>query len=921
MEVLLGIVAFAFIVGFPVAVIVLMVQVARQRRRLTDLEARVAALAPIPQSASRPVRSPDPAPTIAEAEVDEAAETPAGPWRAASQEPDRVIRSEPASEPAPEATASRQMDSAPQVEACTTAPQGPGLWQRLTDWLSRNWFLAAAAASLGLAGIFLVQYGAERGVFPPVVRVLSALAFGTALVIVGEVVRRRYGDGTEEGATLTASIPSVLSGAGLVTAYAAILGAIHLYGLIGPGPGLAGIVAVSLLSVLLGWFHGPVLVATGLLGGALSPFVFGGASDDLSLLHGYYAALTMIGLGVDAVRRWSGRWVSWLALAVGLGGTALIHAADPDAAPAYAIALGVIVLLALCFPDGRIVPAHRGRMVLEWTARRQRMRRPGPPVLMAFVAVAVASGASFWLADRMLMLGAGLAFVLYLMVALYGREARALQDMALLPVAALIAMVTHMRVPVVLPPADPAMPLQGWAPGTGQMAALLALAALVSAAAFRRSLDRFPTWPLPWAIGAVVTLPAMGLALHLEADAPRVMGAFTWALIAMGAAAAATAMALLWARAPAFPDRREDRLRVALAGLMALALIGYGLGWLVGETALTISVAGLAFGSAWIARRQDLPEMGWFVILSAPFIGWRLTVDPGVFWHLDGPLIEVLVSMFGVAILFGLARQQLAGGRPKTSAAFDVAETSALAFLGYAVGMSLLRVLREVDSDGGHASLGILATVLLLFAAAQIELLRRGAGLRFLRIAMAGAFALAGFAMLVFGLTVSSPLTSRFALVAGPPILNTLLPAYLLPGLLLIGAGRRFGWRILTGAGAVLAGFWAILTLRHAIRGSAAMEIGSGISSAEMVVYTAALIVLGAVLFWYGLARQSPGLRRAGSVAIGLTIAKVFLIDAAALGGLFRVFAFLALGVALIGLTWLDRWATARLGPRGDDPG
>jgi uncharacterized membrane protein len=47
---------------------------------------------------------------------------------------------------------------------------------------------------------------------------------------------------------------------------------------------------------------------------------------------------------------------------------------------------------------------------------------------------------------------------------------------------------------------------------------------------------------------------------------------------------------------------------------------------------------------------------------------------------------------------------------------------------------------------------------------------------------------------------------------------------------------------------------------------------------------------------------------------IGLTVAKVFLIDASGLSGLTRVFSFLALGLSLAGLAWLNRWAALRSG-------
>jgi uncharacterized membrane protein len=45
----------------------------------------------------------------------------------------------------------------------------------------------------------------------------------------------------------------------------------------------------------------------------------------------------------------------------------------------------------------------------------------------------------------------------------------------------------------------------------------------------------------------------------------------------------------------------------------------------------------------------------------------------------------------------------------------------------------------------------------------------------------------------------------------------------------------------------------------------------------------------------------------AGMVLLGLNIAKIFLIDMAGLQGLWRVAAFMGLGLALLGLAWMYR--------------
>ena len=92
------------------------------------------------------------------------------------------------------------------------------------------------------------------------------------------------------------------------------------------------------------------------------------------------------------------------------------------------------------------------------------------------------------------------------------------------------------------------------------------------------------------------------------------------------------------------------------------------------------------------------------------------------------------------------------------------------------------------------------------------------------------------------------------------------------------------------------------------------LAIRYGITQGEISTYTGAMLLLGAALFYQAVASGSALLRRAGLTLIGLTVAKVFLIDAAGLTGLVRVGSFLALGLSLAGLAWLDRWASGRRG-------
>ena len=55
-----------------------------------------------------------------------------------------------------------------------------------------------------------------------------------------------------------------------------------------------------------------------------------------------------------------------------------------------------------------------------------------------------------------------------------------------------------------------------------------------------------------------------------------------------------------------------------------------------------------------------------------------------------------------------------------------------------------------------------------------------------------------------------------------------------------------------------------------------------------------------------------PGWRKLGMGLIALATLKAFVYDASELDGLLRVFGFLAMGLALAGLAWVNRWVMAR---------
>lgn len=893
MEGLLVLLGLALL-AIPVAVIVLIVGQVHLRRRMDGVEAAIAAL--------RGARPGEPA---APPEQVPAPEQRAPlPWE------------RPSAEEAPAAEAAEaEGPVAPEAVPGPAAAGGPIVMRpdraaALGRWLKENWVLTVSAVSLALAGIFLVQYGVEKGYLPPPVRVLMALAFGAALIAAGEVIRRRWGD--TERAT-TAYLPSTFSGAGLVSMFAGVLAARQLYDLIGAGTALTGLGLVAVLAIVLGWFYGPFLAAFGLLGAAAAPFIVGGEAETPYWMYIYYAVLAFIGLAVDAVRRWA--WVSVLALILGFGG-AWMTWAGIGGGGWYALTLTVLALMAVAVPVLSLVPRHGGATILE--ARLQGGGNwPEFPTRLAGGAVAAASAALLLLpsvsAEESLLVFLCLA-ALALALALWAEGARALSDLTILPAAAFLARLATEGVergPLAADYVAQAIrlrPPETAAPMTASL--LLGLAALVSLAAAWRSFSE-RDYPAPWAAGAALVAPVAAVILELFWQPSLVMGAYPWALHAITLAALMVVLAERFARADG-----EDHRRAAYATLSALSLIALALFLVTTKGALTLALSALLVVAAALDRRFRLPEMGLFIQAGVLTLGWRLVIDPGLDWAFDAPLWEVMAS-FGGAVAAMAAALWLLMGRERTGA--RVFLESGLA--GYAAIFANVLITRWIEERVGHVDMfqhwvpSLQAMPWLVVMLVQLYRIQLNGRMWIVRGILAGVGAFLSLALLLVAVFPANPLWS-YELVSGPLLLDTLAAAYALPGLMLLLAVTRLGhlrlWlrRALMGAGTGLAVLYAGLEIRRFWRGD--LLAVPGTTQAELYSYTVAMMAVGAALLYQAIARRSGGLRRLAMTVIGLTIGKVFLIDASGLTGLTRVFSFLLLGLALAGLAWLNRWAAGR---------
>ncbi|RBW53004.1 DUF2339 domain-containing protein [Ruegeria sp. A3M17] len=885
------------VLAIPVAILVLLVSQVRLRRRVEQLEQQIRVL-----GGDLPTQETAPEPT-------QVVEKKGSPWPVIQQKSPEVVTDEGDSAPEPQKAPAPMTVRDDRIAA-------------LGAWLRENWFYAVSALSLALAGVFLVQYGVESGLLSPTMRVIAALMFGATLIGVGEVIRRKYGD---DESSATAYLPSVSSGAGLVTLFGGLLAARQLYDLIGPEAALIAMIAVALVGLVLGWFHGPLLAAVGLIGAFASPFVVGGTSTDPGWLYGYFFVIAVLGLGIDTVRRWA--WISVLTLVGAYSACLLLVLSAPATEPGYLVGVTALAVIAIAIPVRRIWPDHEGRMISEIIAIQKGLQWPEFPTRLAFGAVSVTtvilaihwpdSAAEFWLS---VMLLAGLTLGLLT----WASQARALQDLTILPAAGLTwfvlihgwdhGAVARRFAETYAETAEADIP---WA-----VTLLVALGALISGLAAWRSL-RATEYRAVWAGGAAVFAPVLAIALELGWHPDEVIGAYPWALHAVALAVMMVVLAGRFARIDG-----ENRLRAALVTLSALSCLTFACVIVLSSAALTIAFVALIVAAAVLDRRFDLPPMGWFIWAGVFTVTLRLVLNPGLDWANSAPVAEMALVYATAAVGFLAAWTIL---RPLNRPVIALLlESAAWATAGILLSLLLLRWLEGFGDGGAHDShwgLGLLSLIWLLLACAQVRRFELGGKLNYARYGLALFFAAHGVVRLSQALTEANPLLNAQAdPVLGVPILNTLAVAYLLPAIVLALSAAWLPalhprWKqVCFGLAAALGAIWLGLTIRHVWQGASGMYEGNGVTQPELYSYTMALLLIGAGLFYQSFARRSDMMRKAGLVVIGLTVAKVFLVDIAGLGGLIRVFSLLALGLALAGLAWLNRWATLRHSPHGAEP-
>lgn len=869
---ILNMLGVLLLLAIPAISIVALVMVFGARERLWQLQQRVAALeagqagSPIAAAPAEPA----PAPMVA------------------ASEPSPVIE-----EPLPEPAAPKTPPSAP--PAPTAAPASTTLEEKF----GTQWVVWIGGLALALGGIFLVRYSIEQGLLGPGVRIFLAALFSAALIGAGEWARRNE---IVSGITAipTRHIPSTLTAAGTVAAYATVYAAYALYGFLSPPSAfiLLGLVALATLAAAL--LHGPALAGLGVAGAFVTPLLVPSDAPNYWTLYVYLAIVTAAAFALARMRLW--RWLAITAVVLGtlwtLPGIAYPHV-DALAAhlfhavAGFALAAGLIVSGLLYGPTAE----------------------PGKIDEISSGAISAYLFAATLLAIGSFHDSGALAIFTILTAATVAIAWRTEAALWALPAAGLMAFVVMLQwvapaifEQLILPAGVTRDAIPGPPTGTGLHLALGAafagLFGLSGYAAQGRSEN--PLVALLWSATAVVTPVAILIALYLRiAEFDRSIPFAGIALVLAG----------LYGYATELLSKRPPRPGVAASAAMfatgAVASLALTLTFALDKGWLTVALALMVPGIAWIAEQRPLPALRLLAAAVVVLVLLRIGYEPRIVGNDIGttPFFNWLLYGYGVpAASFWYAGYLLR--RRADDIPARMADSAAILFTVLLAVLEIRHYMNNGNVFRGSTALAEVAMQVSVGFAMCI-------GLERLRVRTksivhdigAQIIAIVTLLAIVFGLVVTLNPQSTGRPVVGT-FFNLILLGYGIPAMLaailavVARESRPLVYRSIAAAVAVgLSILYLGLEVRTLYHGA---FLRSGVTSdAEQYTYSAVWLIFGIMLLVAGLLLRSQPARIASAAVIAFTIVKVFTIDIAALVGIFRALSFIGLGAVLVGIGWL----------------
>jgi uncharacterized membrane protein len=867
---------------FPIALAVVALIVAiRSFNQASELRMRIEALEAAARSMpARPVAAPPPLPP------QESPRPAAAPVESVSTTTETAPPIAP--EPVPQAVPAMSLppaDSSP-------PPAQPGFEERI----GTRWVVWVGGLTLALGGFFMVRYSIEAGLLGPGVRTILGGLFALALLAAGEWTRRKESI-SQIAALPIANIPAILTAAGTAVAFATVYAAYALYGFLVPATAfiLLGLVALGTLAAAL--LHGPALAGLGVVGAFVTPILVSSGKPDYWALYIYLAVVTAASFGLARVRLWRWLAVTTIAFALlwtfpGLGpswiGPHVFHVIAGFALAALLVVCGFAFGPAA--DEGQTEPISSASLA-AYLLGATLIVLAGHHADAAMIGFGLLVAGTLFVAWRAeaatpaVVAAAGFVFIVFAEWAV-----RANPDMLVLPGG----------------------PLPGIGPSaTDGSVSLHLVTAAIFAAGFgiagflAQGRSNNPAIPVVWSATAVFTPLALLVALyariaHLDRSIP-------FAILAVILAAA-------FAAATETLSKREERpglpAAIALFATGTLAALALALTFALEKGWLTIALALMSLGTAWISLQRPIPFLRSLAAILAAIVVLRVGYEPRIVGSAVGttPIFNWLLWGYGVPALCFWA-----GGyflrRNGDDGPLRSVEAAAILFTVLLAFMEIRHFVNNGDVYRQSAGLTEVALQVCTALAMAIGLerlyLRSGSIVHnyaaVLLTLFAGAAVVLGLFMMV------NPLFDPADV--GGVLFNLLLLGYALPAVLalllsyaVVGRPAEYANAIAGGA-LVLALAYVTLEIRRIYHGPVLTQ--GATTDAEQYTYSIAWLGFGVVLLGAGIFLNSQRARLASAAVIALTIGKAFLIDMSELTGVYRALSFMGLGIVLVAIGWL----------------
>jgi len=412
--------------------------------------------------------------------------------------------------------------------------------------------------------------------------------------------------------------------------------------------------------------------------------------------------------------------------------------------------------------------------------------------------------------------------------------------------------------------------------------------------------------PVVWSAAAVFTPMALLIAVyariaHLDRSIP-------FAILAVVLAAA-------YGAATEILNRRDSRpglsISVALFATGALGALALALTFALEKGWLTIALALMSMGTAWISMQRPIPFLRSLAAILAGIVVLRIGYEPRIVGDAVGttPIFNWLLWGYGVpALSFWIGSHFLR--RRGDDAPLRAVEAAAILFTVLLAFSEIRHAVNGGDMYRVHISLAefALQVCVALAMAIGLERLRIRSGSIVHNVGAVLLTLYAGLAAVFVLMLLETPIF--WPTNVGGVFINLLLLAYALPAVLALllsyaVAGRRaasYANTIAAGA-LILALTYVTFEIRRLYHGPV---LTRGVTTgAEQYTYSIAWLAFGVALLGIGIIFNSQRARLASAAVIALTILKAFLIDMSTLTGVYRALSFMCLGLVLVAIGWL----------------